>query len=103
MNKPIRIADVEILQMAGFIDVLEVIENYDDIKEVKKDIKFRKKLMKKEIKMLEKNNKNEYYCKKEVYEVLRGIQMFLQRNEWSYAKDYIEIVMNEMSNNVEKP
>jgi len=103
MNKPIRIADVEILQMAGFIDVLEVIENYDNIKDVKKDIKVRKKYMKQEIRMLEKNNKKEYFSKEEVKEVLRGIQMFLQRNEWSYAKDYLEILMNEMSNNVEKP
>ena len=44
------IKDTEIYMLAQFIDVLEEIENFKSLEEVKEDIKNRKKIYKKEIK-----------------------------------------------------
>ena len=43
------IKDTQIGDFAQFIDVLEVIENLGNMEEVKKDIQFRKKLLKEDI------------------------------------------------------
>ena len=95
MEAETKIADIEIMMMAGFVDVLEVLEKYDNIKEVKDDIKKRKKLMKKEIKYIEKNEKA-YYSKEEIEKVLKSIQLILARNEWLNAKEYVQIMLDKI-------
>ena len=95
MEPESRIGDVEILMMAGLIDVLEVYENMDNIEEIRDDIKRRKKLLKKEIKYVEKNKKT-YYSKDEIEKVLKSIKIILQKNEWLYAKEYVDILLEKV-------
>ena len=45
--------DYEIIMLEQFIDVLEVLESYKDIEQIKNDIYMRKKLLKEQIIELE--------------------------------------------------
>ena len=47
--------ELQIGDFAQFIDVLEVIEKYENIEDVKLDIKFRKKYLKESIELMEKS------------------------------------------------
>ncbi len=49
--------DYEIIMLEQFIDVLEVLESYKDIGEIKSDIYMRKKLLKEQIRELENKKK----------------------------------------------
>lgn len=62
-----KMKELQIGDFAQFIDVLEVIEKYENIEDVKLDIKFRKKYLKESIELMEKSlleNENKYNLKK---------------------------------------
>lgn len=50
-----KMKELQIGDFAQFIDVLEVIEKYKNIEDVKLDIKFRKKYLKESIELMEKS------------------------------------------------
>lgn len=50
-----KMKELQIGDFAQFIDVLEVIEKYENIEDVKLDIKFRKKYLKESIELMEKS------------------------------------------------
>ena len=50
-----KMKELQIGDLAQFIDVLEVIEKYENIEDVKLDIKFRKKYLKESIELMEKS------------------------------------------------
>lgn len=62
MHKSVKeenaISDAESFMLVQFIDVLEVIESYETIEEVKDDIKQRKKMLKDDIELI-KSKKQE--------------------------------------------
>lgn len=101
MKYTVSMADSKILLLATFIDVLEVIEKYHNMEEVKADIKIRKRIIKQDIKRIEKKQKREkeeFYPKKDVDDVLRGIELFLDKCEWLSAREYLGIVIKENMN-----
>lgn len=107
MQKPLEkvtyMSDIEISLLAQFIDILEIIEKYESIDEVKKDIKLRKKHIKNEIKYTEKKNeKMGYYTEKEIIEMLKQIQCLANHNELSYVKDYLIIMLDSCKENINK-
>lgn len=101
MKYTVCMEDSKILLLTTFIDVLEVIERYQNMEEVKADIKNRKRIIKQDIKRIkkkQKREKEEFYPKKDVDGVLRGIELFLDRCEWVSAREYLDIVINENKN-----
>jgi len=101
MKYAVCMADSKILLLASFIDVLEVIEKYQTIDQVKADIKVRKKILKEDIKRVEKKqkkDKEEFYPRKDVDDVLRGIELFLDRNQLDLAKEYLDLIIKENKN-----
>lgn len=70
VKKEIEVSDIEILMLSQFIDVLEVIEKYETIEDVRNDIYQRKKMLKNEIKFIE-NKKQE---KKEKGKIIRLVR-----------------------------
>ena len=56
-----NIKDIEILFFEQILEVLEILENYDDLQEIKKDILIRKSIYKKQITDINENsNINQY-------------------------------------------
>lgn len=81
MEKDKIIKDTEIFMLAQFIDVLEDIEGFGNIKEVRKNIEERKKLYKKEI--------EEITPKEEIFDI-DEIDKSLDEKLEEYSKIYCE-------------
>lgn len=107
MNRPLEKikypSDEKILLLAQFIDVLEIIEKYETIEEIRKDIIKRKKYIKNEIHFVEKKSgKDGCYDEKDILEMLKQIQSLADHNELSYIKDYVVIMLEDYNGNINK-
>lgn len=102
-----EIRDTELFMMAQFIDVINILESYENIEDIKSDIKNRKKIYLEYIKRMGENNKfislnlhNESIDKKiekcsEIYSTSEEYRTILKKLEIKYSSIANKLAEND--------
>jgi len=107
IKEPIYVSDIKIEEWKSQIALLEHFERFkDNPKIISREIEVIKECLtfqiKDEIKRRKKEKDEGYYNGEDIKTILRRTKQLLQKNEWSYAKEFIDIMIEDMSKKVDK-